>query len=82
MTLDENLTWKNHIEVISGKKKVSSGIGAIKRVRGLISEMNITGTLPQVGNLKIFVPSLSTQSSTRPKQNIFNVVLIRPDKTE
>ena len=46
------------------------------------SEMNITGTLPQAGNLKLFVPSLSTQSLTRPKQNIFNVVLIRPDKTE
>ena len=46
------------------------------------SEMNITGTLPQAGNLKLFVPSLSTQSSTRPKQNIFNVVLMRPDKTE
>ena len=43
--------------------------------------MNITGTLPQAGNLKLFVPSLSTQSSTRPKQNIFNVVLMRPDKT-
>ena len=48
----------------------------------LNSEMNITGTLPQAGNLKLFVPSLSTQSSTRPKQNIFNVVLMRPDKTE
>ena len=46
------------------------------------SEMNITGTLPQAGNLKLFVPSLSTQSSTRLKQNIFNVVLMRPDKTE
>ena len=46
------------------------------------SEMNITGTLPQAGNLKLFVPSLSTQGSTRPKQNIFNVVLMRPDKTE
>ena len=43
--------------------------------------MNITGTLPQAGNLKLFVPSLSTQSSTRPKQNMFNVVLMRPDKT-
>ena len=43
------------------------------------SEMNITGTLPQAGNLKLFVPSLPTQSSTRPKQNI---VLMRPDKTE
>ena len=37
------------------------------------SEMNITGTLPQAGNLKLFVPSLSTQDSTWPKQNIFNV---------
>ena len=46
------------------------------------SEMNITGTLPQAGNLKLFVPSLSTQSLTRPKQNIFNVVLIRADKTD
>ena len=34
LTLDENLTWKNNIEVIS--KKVSFGIGALKRVRGLI----------------------------------------------
>ena len=42
--------------------------------------MNITGTLPQTGNLKLFVSSLSTQGSTRPKQNIFNVVLMRPDK--
>ena len=46
-----------------------------------VSEMNITGTLPQAGNLKLFVPSLSTQGSTRPKQNIFNI-LMRPDKTE
>ena len=38
------------------------------------SEMNITGTLPQAGNVKLFVPSLPTQGSTRPKQNIFNVV--------
>ena len=44
--------------------------------------MNITGTLPQAENLKLFVPSLSTQGSTRPKQNMFNVVLMRPDKTE
>ena len=47
-----------------------------------LSEMNITGTLPQAGNLKLFVPSLSTQGSTRPKQNMFNIVLMRPDKTE
>ena len=40
------------------------------------SEMNITGTLPQAGNLKLFVLSLSTHGSTRPKQNIFNVVLM------
>ena len=46
------------------------------------SEMNITGTLPQAGNLKLFVPSLSTEGSTGPKQNMFNVVLMRPDKTE
>ena len=38
--------------------------------------MNIAGTLPQEGNVKLFVPGLSTQRSTRPKQNIFNVVLI------
>ena len=48
----------------------------------ITSEMNITETLPQAGNLKLFVPSLSTQGSTRPKQNIFNVVLMRPDNTE
>ena len=47
-----------------------------------ISEMNITGTLPQAGNLKLFVPSLSTQSSTRPKQNMFNVVCDRTKLNE
>ena len=31
ITIDENLTWKNHVDVIC--KKVSSGIGALKRVR-------------------------------------------------
>ena len=31
LTIDENLTWKNHVDVIC--KKVSSGIGALKRVR-------------------------------------------------
>ena len=36
LTLDENLTWKNHVEGIS--KKISSGIGALKRVRGLIDQ--------------------------------------------
>ena len=36
LTLDENLTWKNHVEDIS--KKISSGIGALKRVRGLIDQ--------------------------------------------
>ncbi len=34
MTLDENLTWKNHVGAIT--KKISSGISALKRVRGLI----------------------------------------------
>ena len=34
MTLDENLTWKNHVGAIT--KKISSGINALKRVRGLI----------------------------------------------
>ena len=53
-----------------------------KMLRVHISEMNVTGTLPQAGNLNLFVPSLSTQGSTRPKQNMFNVVLMRPDKTE
>ena len=31
ITIYENLTWKNHVDVIC--KKVSSGIGALKRVR-------------------------------------------------
>ena len=58
----------------------SSCIGSFVHIK--TSEMNITGTLPQAGNVKLFVPSLSTQGSTRPKQNIFNVVLMRSDKTE
>ena len=29
LTLDENLTWRNHVEVIT--KKISSGIGALKK---------------------------------------------------
>jgi hypothetical protein len=36
LTLDENLIWRNHVEVIT--KKISSGIGALKRVRGLIDQ--------------------------------------------
>ena len=36
MTLDENLTWRDYVEVIS--KKISSGIGALKRIRGLIDQ--------------------------------------------
>ena len=43
----------------------------VQNCSGYTSEMNITGTLPQAGNVKLFVPSLSTQGSTRPKQNIF-----------
>jgi hypothetical protein len=34
--LDENLTWRNNVEVIT--EKISSGIGALKRVRGLIDQ--------------------------------------------
>ncbi len=33
LTLDENLTWKNHVDAIT--EKISSGISALKRVRGL-----------------------------------------------
>jgi hypothetical protein len=36
LTLDENITWRNHVEVIT--KKISSGIGALKRVRGMIDQ--------------------------------------------
>ena len=36
LILDENLTWRNHVEVIT--KKISSGIGALKRVRGMIDQ--------------------------------------------
>ena len=36
LTLDENLTCRDHVEVIS--KKISSGIGALKRIRGLIDQ--------------------------------------------
>ena len=35
LIIDENLTWKTHIHEIS--KKVSSGIGALKRVRPSVS---------------------------------------------
>ena len=63
-----------YFKVIYGKPKLW--------LKAYSSEMNITGTLPQAGNLKLFVPSLSTQGLTRPKQNICNVVLMRPDKTE
>ena len=35
LTMDENLTWSKHIDNIS--KKVSSGIGALKRMRSFIS---------------------------------------------
>ena len=36
LTIDENLTWKCHIDDIT--KKFSSGIGALKRIRDFISE--------------------------------------------
>jgi hypothetical protein len=35
VTIDENLTWKNHIDTIC--KRVSSGIGALKRVRRFVN---------------------------------------------
>ena len=35
LIIDENLSWKVHIHEIS--KKVSSGIGALKRVRPFVS---------------------------------------------
>ena len=39
LTLDENLTWKNHVEDIF--KKISSSIRALKRVRGLIDQETV-----------------------------------------
>jgi hypothetical protein len=36
LTIDENLTWKYHVDNIT--KKVSSGIGALKRMRDFISQ--------------------------------------------
>ena len=36
LTIDENLTWKCHIDDIT--KMVSSGIGALKRMRYFVSE--------------------------------------------
>jgi hypothetical protein len=35
LTIDENLTWKYHVDNIT--KKVSSGIGALKRMRDFIT---------------------------------------------
>ena len=37
----------------------------------VISEMNITVTLSQAGNMKLFVPSLSTQGSNTAKTKHF-----------
>ena len=34
LSIDDNLKWKNHINAI--RKKISSGIGALKRVRRFI----------------------------------------------
>ena len=36
LTIDENLNWSKHIDNIS--KKVSSGIGALKRMRSFIDK--------------------------------------------
>ena len=38
LMIDENLSWKAHIHEIS--KKVSSGVGALKRVRPFVSMHN------------------------------------------
>ena len=51
VTIDDNLDWGSHMEKII--KKVSSGIGAIKRVRHLV---------PQAYNLKTNLPSSYTPS--------------------
>ena len=39
VTMDDNLEWRSHMEKII--KKVSSGIGAIKRVRHLVSKATL-----------------------------------------
>ena len=39
LIIDENLSWKVHIHEIS--KKVSSGIGSLKRVRGHLFECTL-----------------------------------------
>ena len=43
--------------------------------------MNITGTLPQAGNLKLFVPSLSTQGCNTAKTNITFVIVTSRNAT-
>ena len=35
LTIDENLNWSKHIDI---SKKVSSGIGALKRMRSFIDK--------------------------------------------
>ena len=42
LIIDENLSWKAHIHKIS--KKVSSGIGALKRVRARLHKTSVTTT--------------------------------------
>ena len=40
LTIDENLTWKYHVDNIT--KKVSSGIGPLKRMRDFITRETAT----------------------------------------
>ena len=42
LIIDENLSWKAHIHKIS--KKVSSGIGALKRGRARLHKTSVTTT--------------------------------------
>ena len=44
VTIDDNLDWGSHMEKII--KKVSSGIGAIKRVRHLVPHGDLRTNLP------------------------------------
>ncbi len=40
VTLDKNLTWENHINIMA--KKISFGISALKGVRGLVDQETAT----------------------------------------
>ena len=51
LTIDENLTWKYHVHNIT--KKVSSGIGALKRMRDFIT--TVYSSLPKFGGALFFL---------------------------